>query len=87
MPDELRELREELADFKLDVVQRLTRIETKMEGGSPSQAAGQATEGPSVQALGKVSVGLVEWGKLALQIVAAVVAALLAVNVRGGGTP
>lgn len=85
MPDELRELREELADFKLDVVQRLTRIETKMEGGSPSQAAGQADEGASTKALGNVSAALVEMGKMALQIVAAVVAALLAV--KGGIVP
>lgn len=82
--NEVRELREELQAFKLDVVQRLARIETKLEGGPPPLAGGQ-DEGTSTQVLGKVSAAVVELGKMALQIVAAVVAALLAV--RGGGAP
>ena len=81
--NEVRELREELQAFKLDVVQRLARIETKLEGGPPPP--GGASENGSAQALGRVSAAAVELGKLALQVIAAVVAALIAV--QRGGTP
>lgn len=81
--NEVRELREELQAFKLDVVQRLARIETKLEGGSAPP--GSANEDGPTQALGRVSAAMVELGKLALQVIAAVVAALIAV--QRGGTP
>lgn len=70
----MRQLREELAELRLEVTDRLARIETKLEQGPGG--------GNSGQALGKSAL---ELGKMAIQVVAAVIAALLAV--RGGGAP
>lgn len=70
---DVRQLREELQELRLEMTDRLARIETKLEQGSGSGTG---------QALGKSAL---ELGKMALQVVAAVIAALLAV--RGGGTP
>lgn len=72
---DVRQLRDELQELKIEMTDRLARIETKLEN----------TRGSGTSASQALSKSAMELGKLALQVVAAVIAALLAV--RGGGTP
>ncbi len=91
--EELRELKQDVLALKIEVTDRLARIETN-QAAQMAQAA-QAQRAPverekvndstATQSLGKVATTLVEVTKVALQIVAAVIAALVAV--RAGGAP
>lgn len=91
--NDVLQLREALHEIKVEMTDRLARIETKLEQqqvqvqllADAKQQPAQGTDTGATRALGKVSVGMLEIGKLALQIALAVVASVLAV--RGGSTP
>lgn len=91
--NDVLQLREALHEIKVEMTDRLARIETKLEQqqvqvqllADAKQQPAQGADTGATRALGKVSVGMLELGKLALQIALAVVASVLAV--RGGGTP
>lgn len=96
--EELRELKQGVLALRIEVTDRLARIETNQAAQMAQVAQAQrasvkwapvgsenANDNTATQSLGKVAAMLVEVTKVALQIVAAVIAALVAV--RAGGAP
>lgn len=82
--DDVRELRKELADFKLETVERLATIETQLKTLVDAQKprhGGPSSGGDAV--LGKVTLAIIEVLKLSVAALTAWVVA----KTTGGGTP